>query len=81
MTDLLAESEVPVPVLLHAPMMRARRRRNEERQLRFERPVPAGGWDSRTPFRPAHEGYVPKSRLLLFEAAIAVANGLSAEDA
>ena len=39
--------------------------------------------DAGIPFaiQTGHEGYVPKSRVLLFETAIAVANGLTTEDA
>lgn len=67
-----------VPVLLHPPMMRAG---GDTRNATFEsgRLLQAAG----IPFaiQTGYEGYVPKTRVLIFEASIAVANGLGAEDA
>ena len=66
-----------VPVLLHPPMMRARgETRNssiESGHLLQEAGIPFA-------IQTGFEGYVPKTRVLLFEAAIAAANGLSFED-
>ncbi len=66
-----------VPVLLHPPMMRAG---GEGKNATFEagRLLREGG--VRFAFQTGFEGYVPKSRVLLFEASIAAANGLSRED-
>ena len=73
--ELLA---VDVTVLLHPPMMRAG---GDTRNATFEsgRLLQAAG----IPFaiQTGYEGYVPKTRVLIFEASIAVANGLGAEDA
>ncbi|GAB4457399.1 MAG: amidohydrolase family protein [Armatimonadaceae bacterium] len=67
-----------VPVILHPTMQRAN---GDTQSLSFEtasRLQKAG-----VPFaiQTGFEGYVPKVRVLLFEAAIAAANGLAAEDA
>ncbi len=67
-----------VPVLLHPPMMRAG---GETRNATFE--SAALLQEAEVPFalQTGYEGYVPKTRVLLFEASIAVANGLAAADA
>ena len=67
-----------VPVLLHPPMMRAG---GETRNATFE--SAALLQEAEVPFalQTGYEGYVPKTRVLLFEASIAVANGLAATDA
>ena len=66
-----------VPVLLHPPMMRARgETRNasiESSRLLQEAGIPFA-------IQTGFESYVPKTRVLLFEAAIAAANGLSFDD-
>ncbi len=76
MTDLLKEADVPV--LLHPPMMRAG---GETRNASFAAAAVLQEAGIRYAIQTGHEGYVPKSRVLLFEATIAVVNGLAAEDA
>ena len=67
-----------VPVFLHPPMARARR---EREHLSFLTPMKFK--EAGIPFalQSNFESYVPKTRVVLFEAAIAAANGLSFEDA
>lgn len=76
MTEALTAAGVPV--LLHPPMMRAG---GETRNATFE--SAALLQEAEVPFalQTGYEGYVPKTRVLLFEASIAVANGLAAADA
>ncbi len=76
MTDLLSAAKVPV--LLHPPMMRAG---GETKNASFSAAAVLQAAGIRYAIQSGHEGYVPKSRVLLFEAAIAVANGLAADDA
>lgn len=76
MTDLLAEAGVPV--LLHPPMLRAG---GETKNASFASAAALQAAGVRYAIQTGHEGYVPKSRVLLFEATIAVANGLAPEDA
>lgn len=72
MTSRLAAAGVPV--LLHAPRLRAR---GETKNASFA--AAATLHDAGIPFaiQTGFEGYVPKSRVLLFETMIAVANGLA----
>lgn len=70
--------EADVPVLLHAPRLRARR---ETKNAAFDTGVYLKEADIPFAYQTGYEGYVPKSRVLLFEVMIAVANGLSFEDA
>lgn len=67
-----------VPVLLHPTMYRAT---GEAENLSFE--TAAALVDAGVPvaIQAGYEGYVPKTRIVLFEAAIAAANGLSFEEA
>ncbi len=76
MTESLLEAEVPV--LLHPTMMRAG---GERRNASFEAAARLQAADIPYAIQTGHEGYVPKTRLLLFEATVAVANGLAPEDA
>ena len=67
-----------VPVIVHPLMARAF---GEMKNASFE--TPARLHDAGIPFafQSGFEGYVPKTRVLLFEAAIAAANGLTFEQA
>jgi imidazolonepropionase-like amidohydrolase len=66
------------PVILHATMARAGGER-ESLSMETASKLKAAG----IPFaiQSGYEGYVPKTRVILFEAAIAAANGLSRRDA
>ena len=66
------------PVLLHPPMQRSV---GERKNLSLE--TPAKLRDAGIPFalQSGYESYVPKTRVVLFEAAIAAAYGLGFEDA
>ena len=76
MTELLKDAGVPV--LLHPPMLRAGQ---ETRNASFAAAAVLQEAGITYAIQSGHEGYVPKSRVLLFEAAIAVANGLAPADA
>lgn len=67
-----------VPVILHPLMARAS---GETKNMSFE--TPATLRDAGIPFaiQSGYESYVPKTRVVLFEAAIAAAYGLSREEA
>lgn len=67
-----------IPVLVHAPMVRAF---GEHENVSFN--TPSGMADAGIPFafQSGFEGYVPKTRVVLFEAAIAVRHGLSFDQA
>lgn len=67
-----------VPVILHPMMARAQ---GDRRNMSFETPVTLR--DAGIPFaiQSGFESYVPKTRVILFEAAIAAAHGLSFEEA
>lgn len=67
-----------VPVLLHAPMMRAGGE-TQNAAIDSSRLLQEAGLEYA--IQTGFEGYVPKTRVLLFEAAVAVANGLGFEDA
>ncbi len=76
---LIAErvAAAEVPVLLHAPMMRAGGETKNAAIDSSRRLQEAGlTYAIQTGF----EGYVPKSRVLLFEASVAAANGLAFDD-
>lgn len=63
-----------VPVIVHPTMTRSRNASFETASKLVSRGIP-------TSLQSSYEGYVPKTRVVLFEAAIAAANGLSFEDA
>ncbi len=67
-----------VPVILHPMMARAS---GDLRNMSFETPVTLR--DAGIPFaiQSGFESYVPKTRVILFEAAVAAAHGLSLEEA
>lgn len=67
-----------VPVLLHAPMMRAS---GETRNASIESASLLAAAGVEFALQTGYEGYVPKTRVLLFEAAIAAANGLGFDGA
>ncbi|TVQ54839.1 MAG: amidohydrolase [Phycisphaerales bacterium] len=62
-----------VPVLLHAPMVRAV---GERQNLSFETAARLRDAGIPVAIQSGYEGYVPKVRIVLFEAAIAAAHGL-----
>lgn len=70
--------EAGVPVILHAPMIRAG---GETRNAGFETAAKLA--EAGVPFalQSGFEAYVPKTRVILFEAAVAAANGLGFERA
>ncbi len=70
--------EAAVPVIVHPTMMRAR---GETENLSFE--TAAKLYDAGIPaaIQGGYEAYVPKSRLVLFEAGVAAAHGLGFENA
>ncbi len=70
--------EADVPVLLHAPRLRARR---ETKNAAFDTGLYLKEADIPFAYQTGYESYVPKSRVLLFEVMIAVAHGLPFEDA
>jgi imidazolonepropionase-like amidohydrolase len=76
LTDELVDADVPV--LLHAPMMRAS---GETKNATIESARLLADAGVKFALQTGHEGYVPKTRVLLFEAAIAAANGLGLEGA
>jgi len=67
-----------VPVILHPTMARAR---GETENLTLEAAARLRRAGVAIAFQSGFEGYVPKTRVVLFEAAIAAANGLSFEEA
>ncbi len=67
-----------VPVILHAPMMRAG---GEEENLSMETASVLKRAGIRFALQSGFEAYVPKTRVVLFEAAVAAANNLSFSDA
>ncbi len=62
-----------IPVLLHAPMVRAV---GERQNLSFETAARLRDAGIPVAIQSGYEGYVPKVRIVLFEAAIAAAHGL-----
>ncbi len=67
-----------VPVILHATMIRAN---NETQNMSFETASKLVGAGIVTAIESGFESYVPKTRVVLFEAGWAAANGLSFEQA
>lgn len=67
-----------VPVILHPMMARAS---GDRRNMSFETPVTLRDAGIRFAIQSGFESYVPKTRVILFEAAIAAAHGLSFEEA
>ena len=67
-----------VPVILHATMLRSR---GETENLSFETASKLGAAGILTAIQGGYEAYVPKSRLVLFEAGVAAAHGLGFENA
>lgn len=67
-----------VPVILHPMMARAQ---GDRRNMSFETPVTLRDAGIRFAIQSGFESYVPKTRVILFEAAIAAAHGLSFEEA
>jgi imidazolonepropionase-like amidohydrolase len=68
-----------VPVIVHPSMRRAGQ--GETENLSFETAAKLRAAGIPVALQSGYEGYVPKTRVALFEAAIAAANGLSAEEA
>lgn len=67
-----------VPVILHPTMVRTG---DETKNASFTTAAKLRDAGIRFAIQSGHEGYVPKVRVVLFEAAVAAANGLSFEDA
>ena len=68
-----------VPVILHPTMRRAGQ--GETENLSFETAATLKAAGIPVALQSGYEGYVPKTRVALFEAAVAAANGLSTEEA
>jgi imidazolonepropionase-like amidohydrolase len=66
------------PVIVHAPMARPT---GDRENLSLETPSKLRAAGIPLAFQSGHEGYVPKTRVVLFEAAMAVAHGMSRDDA
>lgn len=66
------------PVIVHPPMMRAA---GETENLTFEMPALLAAADIPFALQSGYERYVPKTRVVLFEAAVAAAYGLDRERA
>ena len=69
-------AEAGVPVIIHPPMIRAS---GENQNVRFDHAALLHEAGIPFAFQSGFEGYVPKTRVVLFEAAVAVANGLPFE--
>jgi imidazolonepropionase-like amidohydrolase len=67
-----------VPVIVHPTMYRAS---DETENLSMETPATLRRAGIPVALQSGFEGYVPKTRVVLFEAAVAAANGLSAQEA
>jgi imidazolonepropionase-like amidohydrolase len=67
-----------VPVILHPTMARAG---GDTRNISFETAAKVKQAGILFAIQSGYEGYVPKTRIVLYEAAIAAANGLAFEDA
>ncbi len=67
-----------VPVILHPTMARAS---GDMKNISMETAIQLKAAGIPFAFQSGFEGYVPKTRVVLYEAAVAVANGLSFEDA
>jgi len=74
--DALAQAGVPV---LIGPVMARSWRDGEQRNSNFENAALLADAGVPVAFMSGYEGYVPKVRVVLFEAAIAAANGLGAD--
>lgn len=70
--------EAGVPIILHPPMSRAG---GEQMNMSFETPLLLKQAGIPVALQSGFEGYVPKTRVVLFEAAVAAAYGLPFEDA
>ncbi len=68
-----------VPVLVHPTMMRSGRGETENASFETAAKLRAAGIP--IAMQSGYESYVPKTRVVLFEAAVAAANGLSFDDA
>ena len=66
-----------VPVILHPTMVRTY---GDTRNASFETAAKLKQAGIKFAFQSGYEGYVPKTRVVLYEAALAVANGLPFED-
>ncbi|MFM8733834.1 MAG: amidohydrolase family protein [Pirellulales bacterium] len=71
--------EAGVPVIVHPSMRRGGA--GETENISFETAATLRAKGIRVALQSGFEGYVPKTRVALFEAAIAAANGLTAEQA
>ncbi len=69
--------EAGVPVIVHPLMARAY---GERENLSFETPAKLRAAGIPLACQSGYEGYVPKTRVVLFEAALAAANGLSFDE-
>ena len=67
-----------VPIILHPTMLRAT---GEAINVSMETPAMLAKEGVSFAFQSGYEGYVPKTRVVLFEAGVAVGNGLSPQDA
>jgi imidazolonepropionase-like amidohydrolase len=67
-----------VPVIIHPTMYRSR---GEAKNLSFETASKLRAAGIPVALQSGYEGYVPKTRVVLFEAAIAASNGLKLEEA
>jgi imidazolonepropionase-like amidohydrolase len=67
-----------VPVIVHPTMYRSR---GEAKNLSFETASKLHAAGIPVALQSGYEGYVPKTRVVLFEAAVAATNGLKFEDA
>jgi len=76
MADVLADAEVPVLV---GPVMARSWRDGEQRNSRFSCAATLADAGVTVGFMSGYEGYVPKVRVVLWEAAVAGAHGLGAE--
>jgi imidazolonepropionase-like amidohydrolase len=70
--------QAKVPVIVHPTMQRAF---GETENLSFETPATLRKAGIPVALQSGYESYVPKTRVVLFEAALAYANGLSLEEA
>jgi imidazolonepropionase-like amidohydrolase len=76
--DLDAVKKAGVPVILHAPMSRSF---GDQENQSMETAVALRKAGIPFALQSGFEGYVPKTRVILFEAAVAAANGLSFDEA
>ena len=76
--DLDAVKKAGVPVILHPPMSRSF---GDQENQSMETAVALRKAGIPFALQSGFEGYVPKTRVILFEAAVAAANGLSFDEA